>query len=801
VLLRRGRQPLGWTTVDVLEAGRLDLAPLAEDVPARVIAKPSAPRRLAGPASGRFTAVCTTCAAADDAVRCVRMLRERGGPDLEIIVVENRPQRSSVQAALCTAFPNDPRLRYLEEARPGLSHARNAGLHAATGDYVAFIDDDVTVDENWLDSLQAAVANAPDAACITGPIFPSELETEAQVVLEHFATFSKGLDRRRYSLAGPDTAPLFPYAAGHFGSGANMTFRADALRRAGGFDVKLGTGTRARGGEDLDICVRLIQAGEALVYEPGVIVWHRHPDGIKRVRAQAHAYGVGLGAMLAKHLLFGPSRFELLKLMPHGARYLLSPGSRKNAAKRAGYPASLNLAERAGLLIGPLAYVASRLSSDDPPAAPAAESQPPAAPRAGCRRLWSGEFEWTAPVLPEPPLLTSGGEPFDHARLLIRVHGEPVGFVQVPIEQGYLQPAAVTAAARRAYAGRIDRHLAALDAIAAPSVAQPRWQPTVSIVVCTRDRPEGLRRCLAALSQLEYEHREVIVVDNAPVGGPTAALVAEAAAGDPRVRYVREPRPGLSRARNKGLREARGELIAFTDDDVRVDAMWLAGILRGFGRGSDVACVTGLVASASLEQASERFFDERVSWASSCEARVYGRDDGDQGSKLYPYAAGMFGTGANMALRTRVARALGGFDECLGAGSPTSGGEDLDMFVRVLRSGHALSYEPAALVWHDHRVRAQDLERQMYGYGKGLAAFLCKYLFSRSSGPDVARRAAHGASHFVGLGRRSEAASAREGLGVSLRRAELRGVLAGPPAYLRARRRANRQHLRAVAPR
>jgi hypothetical protein len=89
----------------------------------------------------------------------------------------------------------------------------------------------------------------------------------------------------------------------------------------------------------------------------------------------------------------------------------------------------------------------------------------------------------------------------------------------------------------------------------------------------------------------------------------------------------------------------------------------------------------------------------------------------------------------------------------------------------------------------------------MYGYGKGLAAFLCKYLFSRSSGPDVARRAAHGASHFVGLGRRSEAVGAREGLSVSLRRAELRGVLAGPPAYLRARRRANRQHLRAVAPR
>src|SRR5262249_34518962 len=150
---------------------------------------------------------------------------------------------------------------------------------------------------------------------------------------------------------------------------------------------------------------------------------------------------------------------------------------------------------------------------------------------------------------------------------------------------------------------------------------------------------------------------------------------------DGRIRYVRETRPGLSAARNRGLREARGEFIAYTDDDVRVDRLWVNAILRGFRRRPDVGCVTGLVASTSLERRAEQYFDARVGWSSSCEQRLFEANRSRADSRLHPYAPGVFGTGANIAFRSDAIRALGGFDESLGAGSPTCGGEDLDAFV------------------------------------------------------------------------------------------------------------------------
>src|SRR5215217_5077723 len=108
---------------------------------------------------------------------------------------------------------------------------------------------------------------------------------------------------------------------------------------------------------------------------------------------------------------------------------------------------------------------------------------------------------------------------------------------------------------------------------------------------------------------------------------------------DARVRYVRELRPGLSCARNRGLGEALGELVAFTDDDVVVDPGWLDGVVRGFDRSQSVACVTGLVPSARLDTAEQRYFDRRVSWALGCTPRRYDRHPDPQASPLHPYTA------------------------------------------------------------------------------------------------------------------------------------------------------------------
>src|SRR6185503_20882790 len=101
----------------------------------------------------------------------------------------------------------------------------------------------------------------------------------------------------------------------------------------------------------------------------------------------------------------------------------------------------------------------------------------------------------------------------------------------------------------------------------ADSVAPPADSvapPAVTVAVCTRDRVEDLARCLDALEAIRYPALDLLVVDNAPATRDAERLVA----GRPRVRYVREVRPGLDWARNRAIAEARGEIVAFTDDDV-----------------------------------------------------------------------------------------------------------------------------------------------------------------------------------------------------------------------------------------
>jgi GT2 family glycosyltransferase len=314
-----------------------------------------APRRT-------VSVVVTTCSNPVPLERCVRSILACDYERLEVIVVENRPGSSATQDMLVDRFPNEPRLRFVEEPSPGLSTARNAGLAAAGGDVVAFTDDDVVVDPAWVRRFAQAFELTPDLACVTGLILPLELETDSQLLLEQYAGFGKGFDPRIYRLPeSRDADPLFPYTPGAIGSGANTVVRRDVARELGGFDDSLGTGTPAVGGEDLDLYLRLLRGGYALAYEPSAIVWHEHPDGDAKLRRQVYRYGVGLGATLAKQLVAGPKRRELVRAVPAGIRYARDPASRKNAGKGRDYPRRLDWLERLGMLAGPFAYLTSAL--------------------------------------------------------------------------------------------------------------------------------------------------------------------------------------------------------------------------------------------------------------------------------------------------------------------------------------------------------------------------------------------------------------------------------------------------------
>ena len=387
------------------------------------------------------------------------------------------------------------------------------------------------------------------------------------------------------------------------------------------------------------------------------------------------------------------------------------------------------------------------------------------------------------------------------ARVFVRLHGTPLGLVDCPFVGGRITASQLRARITDQLGDAIARH-AAQDGLepgqsaGRPCVGPPDEgcraasgsadaPPRVSVVVCTRERPDDLARCLASIGRLQYDLLEVIVVNNAPATGRTREVVK--AAGDPRIRYACEPRPGLSRARNHGVRVSRGKIVAFTDDDVRVNACWLDSLVRGFCRESGVGCVTGCVLPAELETWAQALFDAKVGWGTRFAPALFDvrRGSGDQ---LLPFRAGTVGAGASFAVSRAALGRVGSFDEALGAGTPSCGGEDLDYFSRLLLEGFVIAYEPSSVAWHYHRRTEEEIRRHLVGYGCGLTAYATKQLVSRRSRGAALRRLG------PALFRLGEISSGQVGdtrLPARLRFAEARGMVAGPLAYLRSRRRAS----------
>lgn len=409
-------------------------------------------------------------------------------------------------------------------------------------------------------------------------------------------------------------------------------------------------------------------------------------------------------------------------------------------------------------------------------------------------RVWCTELELTDETTTE---LLAPDQTFGEAKVLVRLHGAPMEFVRIGLSDGRAPVSQVVRAVGPAGSARIAAHRTFDDAAAGDQRSCALALPvsgTVTVVVCTRNRAAELRECLRRLRLLDHPGLEVVIVDNAPSDDASRRAFDTEVGDDSRFRYVRESRPGLSCARNRGLAEATGEFVAYTDDDVRVDAGWIAALLRGFRTLPDVACVTGLVCAVSLSTPAEHYFDGKVSWSARCDPQVYRSDTGGMDA-LYPYAPGLFGTGASMAFRTRILRGLGGFDEALGAGTRTAGGEDLDIFVRIIRAGYGLAYEPSAVAWHSHRSDLAGLQAQMYGYGSGLTAFITKHLVNRHFRGGLTRRIPDGIRRALLLSRNGSAIQSAGPAATpdvlparSLMRREWRGMAAGPLLYVIARR-------------
>ena len=293
--------------------------------------------------------------------RAMRSVAACAYPSVEVIVVDNRRRDD----APIPAFPGLDNVRIEVERFPGASAARNRGAAAARGEIVAFTDDDVEVDPRWLRALGVAFTLDTDLDAVGGMVRPAELETEAQLWFEEFfGGFTKAFVPRRWSVALADNSdPFFPYAAGHFGAGNNMAVRRATLERVGGFDVRLGAGTLARGAEDLKVFIDVLLAGGTVAFVPSALVRHYHRRTPREFREQVFGYGVGIAALYCALVVEDPRHLgKILRRLPRGLKMFFFPSTPRSLSETPGYPRTTPLVHALGMACGPFAYVRSALA-------------------------------------------------------------------------------------------------------------------------------------------------------------------------------------------------------------------------------------------------------------------------------------------------------------------------------------------------------------------------------------------------------------------------------------------------------
>src|SRR5205814_2302412 len=225
-----------------------------------------------------------------------------------------------------------------------------------------------------------------------------------------------------------------------------------------------------------------------------------------------------------------------------------------------------------------------------------------------------------------------------------------------------------------------------------PAAAQARW-PRVSVIVCAYNAADTLEDNLTSLDQLTYPNFEVILVNDGSRDATPAI-----ARRHPRVRVIDIPNRGLSAARNVGLAEATGEIVAYTDADTRVDPDWLTFLVQPF-LNSDVVGSGG----PNVVPADDPPIAQCIARAPGGPAHV---PLGDRIAAHVP--------GCNMAFRRDALLAIGGFNP-----SYLRAGDDVDVCWRLQARGGKIGFASSALVWHHHRASIQAYWRQQVGYGEG----------------------------------------------------------------------------------
>ncbi|GIH13859.1 glycosyltransferase [Rugosimonospora africana] len=415
-------------------------------------------------------------------------------------------------------------------------------------------------------------------------------------------------------------------------------------------------------------------------------------------------------------------------------------------------------------------------------------------------------------ALPAIAATDPAGRRVERAWLLVRLFTEPLGFAVLDVPDRGLAPEEVAASVAAKFGAQIAQRLAGAgvpprEEVPVGGIQVPgpvpflarraevlRDAPPITVVVCTRERPEQLTACLDSLLAQDYPRLRVLVVDNAPVSDATERVVRAAAERGP-VDYLVEPVPGLSRARNRAVASAPGDILAWIDDDERADRHWLAEVARALADHPQASVVSGVIVPAELETHAQLLFEQfgGHSKGRGFTPDVFSPATARRQSPLYPLPP--FGTGANMTFRPGVIERIGGFDRALGAGTPAMGSEDTLAFTQVLRGGGTIVYQPSAICRHYHRRDLAGLREQMRGYGTGLTAAYTSLVLHNPLVLLPLLRLIPTALRDLSSDDSLRNAGIDEHFPAELMSANRRGMLAGPFAYLRGtlgRRRAER---------
>lgn len=404
------------------------------------------------------------------------------------------------------------------------------------------------------------------------------------------------------------------------------------------------------------------------------------------------------------------------------------------------------------------------------------------------------------------------------ALLLVRLHGDPLAIVHIDRNLAGVRSSDLAAELWLSVEAEVRRHVERCGCIRVPDTRDALLaevqslgavcrgsQPTIpnasaAVIICTTGQEERLGRCLHSLLAQNQSEFEIVVVDNRPETGKARRTVSPIAATDARVRYVEEPRVGLSVARNRGVYETDADLVAFTDDDVVVDPAWLEWLIAPFAEPA-VTATSGMVLPLELGTEAQKRFEQYGGFSKGMERRAFDMRTGrPTAGLLYPFLGDVFGGGNSMAFRRRELVDAGGFDPALGAGSPTGGGEDIYALSTAILHGGRVVYEPRALCWHEHRPDGNSLQSQIFNYGVGLGAIITKALSSDRRFYAAAARSVPIVFRHLHVSDSEHETPTDDG---ALSRKELlrshrKGILYGPLRYAEGVLRAHRQGVRDV---